>query len=174
MYEDVVVADSEDTQGSLRECEIWTDPSKGKESGTRAAPRRPSGGMKGSVAGGGPSASSASSTSSSTSGAASGGASALSSAPAPAPAAVCRDFLRNVCTRGAKCKFSHRSAENNNNSSSGGNGGGSNGGSKPSKRQKQDQSQTQSSDQAQALQDAVVFCHDYQNQVRNRAENLVV
>jgi hypothetical protein len=20
---------------------------------------------------------------------------------------VCRDFLRNVCTRGAKCKFSH-------------------------------------------------------------------
>ncbi len=50
---------------------------------------------------------------------------------------VCRDFLRNVCTRGSRCKFSHP--------------------------QHQQQQQQQESQPEQRLQDAVIFCHDFQN-----------
>lgn len=45
---------------------------------------------------------------------------------------VCRDYMRNVCTRGKKCKYEHPEKE-------------------------------ESSASATLLQDAIVFCHDYQN-----------
>jgi len=48
--------------------------------------------------------------------------------------AVCRDFLRNVCDRGAKCKYQHP-----------------------------DQSECSNIKSEAALQDKVLFCHDYQN-----------
>ena len=55
---------------------------------------------------------------------------------------VCRDFLRNVCRRGDRCKFSHP----------GGDSGGDSGG------------------QAAKLQDKMEFCHDFQNNRCNRSQ----
>ena len=57
---------------------------------------------------------------------------------------VCRDFLRNVCRRGDRCKFSHPGGD------SGGDGGGQGGGAK--------------------LQDKMEFCHDFQNNRCNRSQ----
>jgi len=54
--------------------------------------------------------------------------------------AVCRDFLRNVCDRGAKCKYQHP-----------------------------DQSEFSSIKSEAALQDKVLFCHDYQNSKCSRS-----
>ena len=56
---------------------------------------------------------------------------------------VCRDFLRNVCRRGDRCKFSHPGGD------SGGDGQGA-GGAK--------------------LQDKMEFCHDFQNNRCNRSQ----
>ena len=57
---------------------------------------------------------------------------------------VCRDFLRNVCRRGDRCKFSHPGGD------TGGEGGGEGGGAK--------------------LQDKMEFCHDFQNNRCNRSQ----
>ena len=56
---------------------------------------------------------------------------------------VCRDFLRNVCRRGDRCKFSHPGGDS---------GGGDSGG------------------QGAKLQDKMEFCHDFQNNRCNRSQ----
>merc|ERR1712032_1170083 len=55
---------------------------------------------------------------------------------------VCRDFLRNVCTRGDRCKFAHPGGEN---APSGG------------------------QERGTKLQDKMEFCHDFQNGRCNRS-----
>ena len=57
---------------------------------------------------------------------------------------VCRDFLRNVCRRGDRCKFSHPGGDG------ASDGGGQGGGAK--------------------LQDKMEFCHDFQNNRCNRTQ----
>merc|ERR1712066_570365 len=47
---------------------------------------------------------------------------------------VCRDFMRNVCTRGKKCKYAHPEGKNEAGGAA-----------------------------AALLQDSIVFCHDFQN-----------
>lgn len=46
---------------------------------------------------------------------------------------ICRDFMRNVCTRGKRCKYSHP------------------------------ESKGETNNAAALLQDSIVFCHDFQN-----------
>merc|ERR1711953_412161 len=46
---------------------------------------------------------------------------------------ICRDFMRNVCTRGKRCKYSHP------------------------------ESKGETNNAATLLQDSIVFCHDFQN-----------
>ena len=51
----------------------------------------------------------------------------------PAGDNICRDFMRNVCTRGKKCKYTHPETSKESNAA------------------------------AALLQDSIVFCHDFQN-----------
>lgn len=67
-----------------------------------------------------------------------GATAASASATTSANNNICRDFMRNVCTRGKKCKFTHPEGKEE--------GGGPG-----------------SQEEAALLQDSVVFCHDFQN-----------